>query len=1102
MTELICGSSGSGKGTYIIERIKEKLGCGKKLYLIVPEQQAVIWESRVCRELPPSAALELEVLSFRRLANTVARQVGGLTYDYTGEGKKILLMWSAISAVKESLKVYTGSRKREDKYISLMLETVQEMKQNRITPAMLDEASQNLDGKETGSLSERLSDVALVYSAYNALYESDVSEDPDNILDTLEMTLRTVDFFKDSLVFVDSFYSLTAVETEILYHMIRTAEDVYITFHFLPEREDIHFDHVRRFYNSVRRLSAVAGKECKTVRLEKCRRTDRDSLLYLEKNLWNFSAPPIEPKDESVKIITCADRYEEARAVGAEIERLVHSGAAYSDIAVVARDVSLLSGILDSRLESLGIPFHTAKRQEISTSPTVKLITSLLETVGGGFRREDILDCIKTGLCPISARESSNFEEYTATWNLRGKKSFLDGFAWSMNPAGYVKELSPWGHTVLLDACKVKMVMAEPLSKLDSVFDDGTAPVVDVCTAIYEILCDFGVYDVLISKAESLRKEGRDREAAETEKLFSVILEVLDTMVDTVGDAFVDAKRFSYLFSRVAATYDIGSIPDGIDAVIFGSAFSVRAGEIKHVIMPGCIEGEFPMSVKDTGFFSDADKVALEGVGINLGDNTSQQTGEELFRFWRTVTMASETVTLIVPASNGSIKASPSIGAKQVKKLLSLSTVPFFEIAKKDLIWSEKSAADTLPYLAGTSDYDTVLDLGKKYPEILKKRSLSGKLSAEGDRVSPETAEKIWGKKMGLTQSRIDGFSSCRFAYYMNYVLRLSSTERAVVGAVDVGNLVHRILELFFAETKGREFPLDKDETERIADRLIENYITDIMCGSGITSRQDYLLTRLRRNVLVILDVLMNEFAHSRFTPYRFELPMNGGDSSCPVPLSFDSTDGTKVSLYGVIDRVDVYTEEDTVYVRVVDYKTGSKTFKRSDLKKGKNLQLLIYLFTLWKGEDCSFKQTLSEDGKKVLPAGMLYFSAPPDAGRSDSYIVDGSGENTAAESIKRSGLFLDDEDVLFAMDTTPEGKYIPVRDKKGRPDPKKVCTLEEFDSLFEETKEVIRNIADSMKGGACDSVPSEKGQLSPCRYCKFKPVCRHIEGKEDEDDE
>ena len=73
MIEFVCGRSGSGKSEYIAEKIREALssignplqgGSPKKLYLLVPEQQAVVWESRVARCLPPSAALSLEIVNF------------------------------------------------------------------------------------------------------------------------------------------------------------------------------------------------------------------------------------------------------------------------------------------------------------------------------------------------------------------------------------------------------------------------------------------------------------------------------------------------------------------------------------------------------------------------------------------------------------------------------------------------------------------------------------------------------------------------------------------------------------------------------------------------------------------------------------------------------------------------------------------------------------------------------------------------------------------------------------------------------------------------------------------------------------------------------
>ena len=1100
MIELVAGSSGSGKGAYIIDRIRKKLDSGKKLYLIVPEQQAVIWEERVCRELPPSAALSLEVVSFRRLANTVAREVGGLAFSYTGEGKKMLLMWSAIAAVNDALSVYRSPDGREDKYVRLMLDTVGELRMNRVTPADIERAADDLDADENGTLSDRLRDLSLIYAAYRALQEKEETKDPDTVLETLEETLRTNNFFSGAEVFIDSFFSLTPTETEILYHMIRQADAVYMTFNFHPDRREIHFDHIKKFYRQVCRLCDRSGKEYKAVTLEENHRTSKEPLLYLEKNLWNFAASPICPEDkDSVNIVTCADRYEEARAVGALIEKLVHEGASYSDIAVVARDMDALAGILDTRLEKLNIPFHLARRRDIVSTPAVKLVTGLFDVIHSGFNRDKIVSCIKTGLCPVSPIEGANFEQYTDTWNLRGRKTYLDGELWSMNPAGYVKELSPWGNSVMIDANKVKSVMAGPLSKLSELFD-RSAPVREVSAAVYEILCSFGVYESLMAEAVELRLEGKNEDADVIEKLFSVILDALDTMVETIGDVPLDAGKFSRLFAAVASSLDIGAIPAGVDVVTLGSAHSIRCGEIKHVIMPGCIEGEFPASVREKGFFSDSDKLALESVDIILSENTAEALGEELFRFWRTLTMASETVTLIVPASSGDAPAAPSIGAAEVKRLLGIEEKPFDKLSERDLVWSRGSAVSEAPFLSGDPGQREAFRLiFEKDPAIRSRVYADMPLSAENESVSEKTANGLFGRKMALTQSRINRFANCRFSYYMSYIMKLKEEKRAAVGAMDVGNLIHRILELFFSEVRGRPMPIDREETEKIADRIISEYIDEIMNGAPISSRQDYLFARLRRNVLVLLSALMEEFADSDFLPFRFELSMRGDKPDTPVPLTFLTADGTKVSLYGTIDRVDTYTSDGKVYVRVVDYKTGTKKYSEKDVKRGLDLQLLIYLFTLWKGPDCTFRKTLAPNGEEIVPAAMLYLGASAEKGSSDVYIADGSGEATAKDSILRSGLLLNDEKVLPAMDHSVVGKYTAFSKKSGKPDPKVLKTLEEFGKIYEETEEIILDIAHEMKSGKCQSVPYGKGSHSPCRYCDFKPVCRHIEGRESE---
>ena len=111
MIEFVCGRAGSGKSEYILTSIRRALEAGKdRLILIVPEQQAVIWETRVARALPPSASLHLEIVSFTRLCNLVGRMYGGLAENCITKGGKAALMWTAIRSLADSLQVYGGKR--------------------------------------------------------------------------------------------------------------------------------------------------------------------------------------------------------------------------------------------------------------------------------------------------------------------------------------------------------------------------------------------------------------------------------------------------------------------------------------------------------------------------------------------------------------------------------------------------------------------------------------------------------------------------------------------------------------------------------------------------------------------------------------------------------------------------------------------------------------------------------------------------------------------------------------------------------------------------------------------------------------------------------
>lgn len=1099
MIRFISGNSGSGKSTYITERIRERLGTKKRMYLVVPEQEVVLREASICRNLPASSALSLEVVSFKRLANTFARAEGGLTYNYTGEGKKTLLMWSAITSVLDSLKVYGNDRGREDTYVKLMLDTVKELKLNGITPEELDAAYTELEGEKTEGLKNRLHDLALIYASYSHLRDTDDSEDPDDMISKLCDALDGSDFFKGTSVFIDSFYSLTKAECETVRKIMMKADDVFITFTLSDDPDDVQFKHIRKYFgNLLKYVPQDADFDCVT--LSGSYRTDKKALVSVRDKLWRFSESDCE-NDTSVKILSCKDRYEEARAVGALCEKYVHEGAAYSEIAIIARDIEKYHGILDSRLDSLKIPYHLSKRYNITLHPAVKLVNALLKTVWTGFSREAVISCLKTGLCNIDEFECASFEEYTATWNIRGASAYISDEAWSMNPGGFTVKTNAWSDKVLLDANKVKAHLKKPLSIIKDVFEKG-GNVTEVAGAVYRILEDLDVYSSLCKQSLDLAVCGREEEAEVCDKVYGLIMDTLDLMVSVIPDVVIDPARFSRLFSTVASSFDTGSIPSGIDVVTLGSADGVRCEAVRHVILIGCIEGEFPKTVNDTGFFSDADKAALEGCGIVLPESTKELTGEELFRFWRCACLASDSLTVTFLQSDGGKVTSPSVGVKRICRLLNTEAENYTDFARCNSVWSVESARDRAYVTDCVSEYEAIKALSETFPEIGDIGCYSGSLCADEETISEECLaeyrEKLHGGKIPLTQSRLDSFSGCRFSYYMKYIVKLGEPKKASVGVLDIGNMIHRILELFFAETKGRQFPLEKDESEAITDRIIEEYISGIMNGCKASPKQQYLFARLRTSVLVMIESLMEEFAQSDFRPYKFELEFGFDSPSKPIPLEFKASNGALAYLFGTADRVDTYAKDNEVYVRIVDYKTGKKQFKMSNIKKGLNLQLLVYLFTLWKGGDCAFRREMTPNGETVVPAGMLYFSAAPDSFKSNGYLDADSAKRLAKKKISRNGLLLSDSDILTAMDKNLKGEFIPDPSEKPKNTENRVFrTLEEFNELYGLCENIIGEILDEMNSGVCYGSPDRTPNNTTCSYCALKPVCRFDFSKE-----
>lgn len=1091
----LCGRAGSGKSTAVLSGIRQALTTGAQVFLIVPEQQSVVWEHRAARQLPGQAAMQLEIVSFTRLANLVARRLGGLSYRYITKGGKAALMWSAMRTLSPALSFY-GSSSRPDRAVPAILNAVSEMKRCGVTPEMLARAADTLrEDPDCARIADRAGDLAMLTAAYGQLVRASYDDDEDE-LSHLADRLAGTDFFAGTHVFVDSFFSLTPVENEILYHIFRQAKEVTVSISCLPDDTDeVHLAAPRRFLTAMQRAADRAGRACEIVSLTENHRAGSAELRHLEAHLWDFSAAPLTVPDrpDSVRMISAADRYEEAEAVACRIAELVRGGSRYGDIAVITRRADPLRGILDTALARHGIPYFLSAPADVAGRPAARLMLCALSVVSGGWRREDILSAVKTGLAGLSDDECDAFEAYTDTWHLRGEKSFST--PWNMNPDGYVPTVSARGQKLLTLVNGARDKLIPPLSDFSALFKggDGTAPITDIGRGLYELLCAYGVWDALQAESRRLYAGGDSRGADETARLWDVLMDAIDTLARTLPDARADAATYAALLRQVLASVRMGAIPGGIDEVTVGEAHSVRLGEVPHVIIVGAVEGEFPAAPADDGFFSDTDRIRLEGAGIVLSGTSDDRMQEEMFWFYRAVSLPHDSLTVFLPRADGKDKLTPSMAAERIRALL-----PYIEVESyTDRPFPARIFSDAAARAAvRRADEITKAALSALGYET---RLPSVSLSAKGERISPETAAALFLGDITLTQTRLDSFVLCRFGYFCKYVARIEEPRKAALTAVNVGTFVHRVFELFFSRLGDRPLPLPEEELLALTDEIVAQCVGEIVPEGGAVGRAAYLFTRLKRCVLPMLRSLSAEFAQSRFRPVRFELPVGHGDG-CVPPLSIPLQNGRAVSLRGTVDRVDTWRDGADTYVRVVDYKTGAKLFDPDDVQIGLNVQLLLYLFSILRAPDGPFKEALSGGGT-LRPAGALYFSARPGENRFSCMISAETAEQIAEGNIRRSGILIDDERVLTAMEQDLAGRFIPVKRKKTGYTDDNLLSPEGIEALETSMCHTVAAAAAEMLTGRAEADPRNPAEVhgqNPCEYCKMKPVCRAERRKED----
>ena len=1096
MLHLLLGRAGSGKSHWIRDFMASRAREGKRdMVLLVPEQFSFESERALLRRLHTSPAGQIEVLSFSRLATRVFQQVGGFAGRQLDDAGRIILMGMATDEVRDRLQVYSRISATAG-FAGEMLGAVREWQQCAISPQMLSQVASRL---EEGVLRRKLEDLSLLYGAYTALVaESYV--DPAGELNRLYETLLKIPYFEGKTVAIDSFKGFTGQQMRILERIIATAQDTYVslccdTIHDRQQGMGLFSNVIA----AARKLMAMADRHGVALAapqiLRDSPRFHDPALKALEENLYSPEAVPWTVATGRVTVTAAQTRYDEADCVARTIRRLVREeGLRYREIAVIARNEEDYSGILESAFGRYEIPCFLDRRVPVVYQPLMRYLLSAFAAVRQNFETGHILASLKTGLAGLSLDEISMVENYALVWDINHGRWHKE---WSSNPDGATDRFGPAQVERLGQLNQLRRQIIQPLSRFSQTVKSAHTPR-ELAGAAYALLEDVQAGQALRQLGERLEAQGREEEASLQYRTWDLCMTMLGQIESMLRGHSLDFSRFCDLFERMAGVLDLGSVPQGIDEVSVGAAERMRPAQPKVVFLLGCNEGVFPASPGEGGLLSDAERARLIELEVPVTDRCESAVVEEKYLAYASVCAASERIYLsYCRKSPGGEAMAPSELVRQIIHIL-----PGCVQRQEDEYSAAQDAARALePVEAPLPAVEYTARLWRSPGVLLSSlqsalareeatapslRALAGMAEGEALHVEPMTARELYGQDLNPSASGVEDYHRCRFYYFCKHGLRLRTLRTAGLDVSRKGILVHFVLEQLLTQygSKGLARLSDEERKGQIH-RLVEDYVERVMGGyEDKSSRFRFLMRRIEVLLDTLVEHLSRELAQSQFVTAACELRVDESPQGVR-PIRIDLASGGSIRVGGIIDRLDIYRQDDVTYFRVVDYKTGSQSYVLEDVCEGLGLQMLLYLFAVEENGAPAF-------GDHLRPAGVLYMPA-----KRVSAAADGLDERDAAQKLDQAlamnGILLDDERSLRAMEPDGRGLFIPaVYTASGKLDARRssVASLAFFGRLRRHIDDTLRAMGEGLHSGVIAPNPLDGLSSDACRYCDFGPAC------------
>ncbi len=1050
---LILGRVGCGKTAYMAREIAEYIDKEQeKITLLVPDQYTVASEQYFLSRLQEKRFRFLNVTSLKSLART-SFAAYGITFDFLGDGGKTVLLKKALDAVSPQLRYYPENY-RNPRFLALLAGTFQELKAANISAE---------DFMKTALVqkNDKLYDLAMIRQVYEESLSAGHADPEDNLARLKELLEKTGDF-ENQRVYVANFRTFYNRERSILLQMVKNGAHVTValpTDTTDPEKAGPTADSAEE----ARKLDAYCarmGEECRIDNRQDKARFETPELEQLERELiFPGTSTPSSEEPKFIHLYCGLDRFDEAEYAASVIARKVREeGYQYKDFTVIVRSLEDYGGVLDPIFDQYGIPLFYHRKTPLRQRNPIPMIVSLFDLATEGYSRESVLAFVKSGFV-TSPEKIAAFEQYVNVWSISYNR-FLTPFT---RPIGGYTDREREEEVALRQLAEE--VRSLVIGRLET-FQKHTknATVREISTALYRLLEAFRVPETLQANAEKYRKHGEGELAARQKKVYEQLMLALDEMVLTAGEDTLSLKEYRDLFFAVIDTHDIAILPTSLDTVIAGSPETLPMISPRCVFVLGLNEGVFPKNVDDNRLLTDQDRQQLSS--FEIGETTDDKISHEMFYLYLALTAPREELHLSYAAVLEG-KAEPSEAISRVKQIFPGLTLRQFRPSDPESLSQRiqrERAAFALHTQTPVRELEDYFKASPEYGKLLQRREKTASLTKE-------TAGKLYPKNISVSASRANTYHQCQYRYFLTYGLNIREWNRAELDRRQQGNVVHEALEKILPLGLDCTDAVLKARVDAFGEEKLKEFYGDETPPADI---QNYFRA-LMEKIFRLLTLLRKEKDASLFRPYAYEKPVSFVEDGVPpvkIPLDTGS-----LALTGVVDRVDLYEEGGKKYLRVIDYKTGKKEFSFDRVKNGIDIQMLMYLYAL---------QEKLFPGELCIPAGVQYVGAnPPTVSASRKDKADKVEAKWEDETV-RSGVYLDREEILQAMDNTAAKRFLRLKKKTSH------CIEEErFRQLFSEISDLLREMGNALHRGETAKNPVKIDSYESCEYCPLLSVCR-----------